>query len=71
MSACNCIEAVNEHLANFNTRITLPILFSPDQSPKPMIVTEQIETGRGKKKAVGMFATYCPFCGVALTGGAK
>jgi hypothetical protein len=29
-----------------------------------MIVTEQIEGGRGKKKAVGMFATFCPFCGV-------
>jgi hypothetical protein len=28
-----------------------------------MLETEQIETGRGKQKAVSMFLTYCPFCG--------
>lgn len=64
--ACNCIETVDAMLAERNTRITLPIMFSPDQTARPMIVTEQIETGRGKAKACGMFATFCPFCGVKI-----
>lgn len=62
---CNCIDIVDAKLAERNTRIMLPIIFGGDQTPRPMIVTEQIEKGRGKKKAVGMFATFCPFCGVA------
>lgn len=60
---CNCISTVNTMLAERNTRIMLPIMLGGDQTPRVMIVTDQIETGRGKKKAVGMFATYCPFCG--------
>jgi hypothetical protein len=62
--ACDCITTVDAMLAERNTRIMLPIMLGPDQTPRPMIVTEQIEGGRGKKKAVGMFATFCPFCGV-------
>lgn len=61
--ACDCIQTVDTMLAEHNTRIMLPIVFG-DQTPRVMIVTDQIETGRGKKKAVGMFATFCPFCGV-------
>ena len=63
---CNCIEVVDQKLAESNTRIMLPIMFGADRTPRPMIVTEQVETGRGKKKAVGMFATFCPFCGADL-----
>lgn len=66
---CNCIETVDAMLAERNTRITLPIMLGEDQTPRPMIVTEQIQTGRGKRKAVGMFATFCPFCGVKYGGG--
>ncbi len=36
-------------------------LFGP---PKALIETVQIKSGRGQKKAVKMFATFCPFCGV-------
>lgn len=60
---CNCVEEVDQMLAERNTRIMRPIVFSEDQTFRPMIVTEQVETGRGKKKACGMFATFCPFCG--------
>lgn len=63
---CNCIETVNAELAGRNTKIMLPMVFGADQTARPMIVTEQIETGRGKQKAVGLFATFCPFCGAAL-----
>lgn len=63
---CNCIETVDAMLAEHNTRITLPLILSEDQTPRPMIRTEQIQSGRGKKPAVSMFATFCPFCGVSL-----
>lgn len=68
---CDCISLVDAKLAERNTRIMLPLIFRMGDSagtaaPRPMIVTEQIETGRGKKKAVGMFATFCPFCGTSL-----
>jgi hypothetical protein len=63
---CTCIETVNEKLATLNTRLMLPIVFGRKEGEpeRLMIVTEQIETGRGKAKSVGMFATCCPFCGV-------
>ena len=67
---CDCIKVVDTKLVEHNTRIKIPlILMSLDggnTDPRPMVVTEQIETGRGKKEAVGMFASFCPFCGVAL-----
>lgn len=59
--ACNCVEGVDAMLAERNTRIMMPITFGGPS--RPMIVTDQIETGRGKKRACGMFATFCPFCG--------
>lgn len=61
---CTCTKTVNAMLAERNTRLMLPLMLSEDQTPRVMIVTDQIETGRGKKKAVGMLATFCPFCGV-------
>jgi len=65
---CTCVELVNAKLAERNTRLMIPIMLGADQTRRLMIVTEQVETGRGKKKAVGMFATFCPFCGVEVGG---
>lgn len=64
---CHCIKKIDAKLAERNTRIMLPIMLSADQTARPMIVTDQIETGRGKKKACGLFATFCPFCGASLS----
>ncbi len=64
---CNCADAVDRHLADHNARLTRAIVFSDRPSganPNLMLYTEQIERGRGKKKASPMFLTYCPFCGV-------
>lgn len=61
---CNCIETLDAELASYNTRILLPIMLGSDKTARVMIRTEQIETGRGKKKKVGMFASFCPFCGI-------
>lgn len=64
---CNCIDTVNEKLKDRNTRLTIPmrLWFKGDPEPPPglFITTEQIETGRGKPKAVLMVASHCPFCG--------
>lgn len=60
---CDCIKAIDAKLSEHNTRIMLPIVFGSDRTVRVMIVTDQIQTGRGKKRAVGLFATYCPFCG--------
>lgn len=65
---CKCIEVVEAKLAERNTRIMLPLMLGADQTPRPMIVTQQIESGRCKPKAVGLFATFCPFCGVVYKG---
>lgn len=65
--ACDCIALVDAKLAEHNTRIMLPIMLGADQTVRPMIVTDQIVSGRGKQKAVGMFATFCPWCGLAYS----
>ena len=61
---CNCIETVNEKLASRNTRLSQAIMFGESSHPGLMLETDQVEKGRGKAKAVSMFLTYCPFCGV-------
>ncbi|RWE48569.1 MAG: hypothetical protein E5V89_27070 [Mesorhizobium sp.] len=63
--ACNCADDVDKMLAERNTRLTRAIVFGGrDENPNLMLRTDQIETGRGKKKASSMFLTFCPFCGV-------
>lgn len=63
--ACNCADEVDLKLAARNTQLTRAIVFGSGRSGNPnlMLQTEQIETGRGKPKAVSMFPTFCPFCG--------
>jgi len=61
---CNCADEVDAKLSERNTRLTRAIVFSDrGNNPNLMLRTEQIETGRGKKKAVAMFISHCPFCG--------
>tara|TARA_R110002074_G_C12558458_1_gene667654 strand:+ start:40135 stop:40308 length:174 start_codon:yes stop_codon:yes gene_type:complete len=50
-------------LASRNTRLSQAITFGDGIGERLMIATEQIEKGRGKQKACGMFPSYCPFCG--------
>lgn len=62
---CQCVEIVNEKLKDRNTRLFQAFtLGAAGVGDRLMLVTEQIEKGRGKEKPVGMFLTYCPFCGV-------
>lgn len=58
---CGCIDQANEHLAEFNTKIELPIWTSSGRRA-PFVQTMKIdEKKRGKPKMI--FASCCPFCG--------
>jgi hypothetical protein len=61
---CTCIQTVNEKLATRNTRLTQAWKMGDSPDEGLMLETDQIEKGRGKPKAVAVFLTYCPFCGV-------
>lgn len=63
MERCNCVETVNAQLAEHNTRLSQAMMFGKHPSDALVLETEQIEKGRGKKKAVTMFLSCCPFCG--------
>lgn len=63
---CDCIARLDEKLAEYNARILRSFVIgsgSLDLSPA-IVCTEQLERGRGKKKAPSLHATYCPFCGL-------
>jgi hypothetical protein len=61
---CACADDVDVKLRGYNTRLTRAITFGDRGSnPNLMLRTEQVETGRGKKKAADMFLSFCPFCG--------
>lgn len=69
--SCNCADEVDAKLAERNTRLSRALMFSKqgrENNPDLMLQTEQIETGRGKQKAVSMFISFCPFCGVKYDG---
>ncbi|WP_313335734.1 hypothetical protein [Sphingobium yanoikuyae] len=57
---CNCIAEVNKTLAQHNTMLVFTLFGTPS---RVIVDTTQVETGRGKKKAAAMIATFCPFCG--------
>ena len=65
---CDCRTRINEKLVEYNTKIKPVFSLGGNSVAMPWpIETTQIETGRGKKKAVGLFASFCPFCGVPLS----
>lgn len=59
MSGCDCLEGINEKLAEHNTEVVItwyPIV-------RPLIETAKIDSKkRGKPMLVA--ASFCPFCGV-------
>jgi hypothetical protein len=66
---CDCMEKANEALAPHNTRIERIYSLSGNRVGMPWpISTAQIEKGRGKPKAMGLVASFCPLCGEDLKG---
>ncbi|GEM_PF-1461997 len=65
--SCNCYDEVNGKLGEHNTKIASYFSLDENRVGRPWpIETRQVETGRGKPKALGLFASYCPICGESL-----
>jgi hypothetical protein len=60
---CDCLRKTYKPLAARNTSIVQTIPLKRGRPSMALLRTEQIETGRGKPKAVAVVATYCPICG--------
>jgi hypothetical protein len=60
---CECIAVMDKALAERNTKLALTFTFGGGLSTYPTIQTEQVEKGRGKKKAIGVIPSFCCFCG--------
>ena len=56
---CDCMDTVNVKLAEHNTKIELP-WFGPQL---PRLITMKVDQKK-RGKPMGIFATFCPFCGV-------
>lgn len=57
---CKCIDHLNSHLAEHNTKLDVMFQFGSGQA-SPVIAVSKIEK-RGKKP-VTIAPTFCPFCG--------
>jgi hypothetical protein len=55
---CDCMDEVNAKLAERNTKIELP-WFGPQL---PRVITMKLDDKK-RGKPMGMFCTFCPFCG--------
>lgn len=66
--SCDCRKNADTALAAHNTRIAHYFTLSANKVGMPWpIETVQVEKGRGKPKAMGLFASFCPLCGISLT----
>ena len=65
--ACKCLSEMDAELRKHNTRIQTQFSFAggnlADVICTPYIGTEKIDT-KQRKKALGIVATFCPFCGL-------
>lgn len=64
---CKCVEKSRAKLAEHNTRIVQRLTMT-GVMPNVSILVERIETGRGKRQAMAVIASYCPFCGKKYPG---
>jgi hypothetical protein len=64
---CDCIETANKHLAEFNTKIELP-MWTSSGTRRPFVQTVKFDEKK-RVKPRAMFASYCPFCGEKYTDG--
>lgn len=65
----DCILRIDEQLTAHNTRIAQAIDFSGENRELIQVATVKADASV-RKKPVAMFATFCPFCGAKLKGGA-
>lgn len=65
----DCIKRIDEQLAEKNTRIATAFSFADPERELIYVQTTKADSSvRGKPAS--LFATFCPFCGTKLKGGA-
>lgn len=69
MSACDCIDKVDQRLAEAgaNTRLSRSFYLGDSVSSTVTIATKAVEKKRGHSPW-SVKPTFCPFCGVKLSG---
>lgn len=66
----DCVARVNEQLREHHTMIIAPLsLGTPSRELIGVATVKRFDAPRGKK-AMSLFATFCPFCGKKLDGAA-
>lgn len=56
---CECITSMDKVLQEHNTALTVALI----GPARALVDSYQVKGGRGQKKALRVFANYCPFCG--------
>lgn len=68
-AAHDCVRRINAQLAADarmgNTQISVAISFDAPELELISVVTCKVDS-RDKRKALPMFASHCPFCGILL-----
>jgi hypothetical protein len=62
-----CIDEMNDRLKEHNATISTAIDFSGKERELVSVGVVKLDT-KVRKKLPTLFASYCPFCGVALKG---
>jgi len=59
---CNCIQAVNNELAERKANTEIHVPFTLSKITRVCIETEKVD-GNKRGKPMKVFASFCPFCG--------
>lgn len=60
--ACDCLKIMDDHLAQYNSRVCVAIVFGNGaMDGRAHVPTEKINPKNRERK--GVIATFCPFCG--------
>ncbi len=55
---CDCVKKTNALLAQYNTRLVLPMI-----GPQRVLIETTKADNQKRGKPASMFASFCPFCG--------
>jgi hypothetical protein len=68
----DCFDKLDAHLANHNGRLAMGLQITEKMGLKArlLIATEKVDKTK-RKPVPSVMASFCPFCGVNLEGGAE
>jgi hypothetical protein len=65
----DCVARLNKQLAEHNTCLAFALSFSAPSRELIQVTTVKARD-EVRKKPMALYASFCPFCGVKLEGGA-